>query len=300
MYVIDERDPVVRTYQRIFPELFRPLSEMPEELRAHLRYPVPMLDLQADVLREYHLVDVAAFYAQEAVWAIPTQIYRDRTERVTPAYAVLPLPGSRRPEFLLTIPFVARQRQNMTALLVARNDPPRYGELILFELPPQLSVPGPQQAEAYIDADPEISQQLSLWKQGGSDVVRGNLVLVPVDSTLIYLEPLYLEAEEGAIPQLERVILVAGRQPVMRPNVAGAVTALSEEPLLAEAAPQGRGVPGAPLPGAGEDTVLRRARELLERAEAELRAGDWSAFGRSWRELNELLRGPSEQGGEGG
>jgi uncharacterized membrane protein (UPF0182 family) len=179
---------------------------------------------------------------------------------------------------------------------LARNDPERYGERILYQLPRDVLVPGPQQVESLIEQDPEISQQLSLWRQGGSTVSRGHLVVLPIDSTLVYVEPLFLEATTAAIPQLARVILTAGPRSVMAPSLAGAVAAL----LVPGAAGEGTGAPvaagarpaGAAPPGAARDP-LGEARRLLERADAQLRAGDLSGFGRSWAELRELLRAPA-------
>jgi uncharacterized protein len=294
LYVVDPEDPVLRTYARVFPELFLPITEMPPELRRHLRFPAPLFALQAAVLQEYHLRDARAFYNRDDVWQIPTETYRDRPVTYEPYYAMLPLPGAEEREFLLTMPFVAAGRQNMTAMLIARNDPPYYGEQILFELPRDELIAGPQQVESLIDQDPAISEQLALWKRGGSDVIRGHIVIVPVDSTLVYVEPLFLEAQESAIPQLERVILASGRRVVMRPTAQSALAALfADEPIgderrgrtLAAAAPREIFAEEPPRP-----PTLDQARRLMEQAEAQLRAGDWAAFGQTWAELRAALR----------
>jgi uncharacterized membrane protein (UPF0182 family) len=289
-YVVDEQDPMLRTYRNIFPSLFRTLDEMPADLRNHLRFPAPLLALQARVLREYHLVEPAAFYSREAVWDIPTEMYRDQPQTSVPAYVMMPLPGAQQPEFLLSIPFVAAGRQTMTALLVARNDPPNYGEQILFELPREEGIPGPQQIESLIDQNPEISQQLSLWKRGGSDVIRGHLLVVPVDSSLVFVEPLFLVAQASAIPQLERVIAATGNQVAMRPTLSAAINAITgAEPAEAAAPPP---VPPSPAASTGTAarTRMRRALRLMERAEAQLRAGNWAGFGETWTELRDVLR----------
>jgi uncharacterized protein len=298
LYVVDADDPVLRTYARIFPDLFLPVSEMPPELRRHLRFPTPLFALQAAVLQEYHLRDARVFYNRDDVWQIPTETYRDRPITYEPYYAMLPLPGAAEREFLLSMPFVAAGRQNMTAMLVARNDPPNYGEQVLFELPRDELIPGPQQIESLIDQDPVISEQLALWKRGGSDVIRGHIVIVPVDSTLVYVEPLFLEAQESAIPQLERIILASGRRVVMRPTVQGALAALlGEDPIGDER----RGRALAAAPAAGQEVALAdptggaaldQARRLMEQAEAQLRAGDWAGFGQTWAELRSALRSP--------
>ena len=295
VYAVDPEDPMLRTYSRIFPGLVRPVEEMAPELRRHLRVPRSILRLQTQVLEEYHMLDARAFYAGEDVWALATENYRSEAVPVEPTYSMFPLPGSEEREFLLTVPFVSRGRQNMTALLVTRNDPPHYGEQILLELPRDVLVPGPQQIEAMIDQDPEISQQLSLWRQGGSDVVRGHLISVPHDSTILYVEPLYLVSESAAIPQLERVILSTGSEVVMSPTLEGAVSALlGTAPDSGAAEEESPDTPRTPQPeGPDASEVIGRARRLLEQAESQLRSGDWAAFGRTWEAIRALLEGAS-------
>lgn len=294
-YVVDPDDPILRTYSRIFPGLFAPVTEMPPELRRHLRFPAPLLSLQADILREYHLRDARAFYNREDVWAIPTETYRDVAVPFEPYYWLSTLTGSTEPEYLIASPFVASGRQNMTALLVTRNDPPHYGEQILYELPRDELIPGPQQIESLIDQDPAISEQLALWKRGGSDVIRGRIIVLPVDSTLVFVEPLFLEAQDHAIPQLERVVLASGRRVVMRPTLNGAIAALlGEDAPTDERRERGAAVerPAAREPAAAPlaDPELTRARQLLDQAESQLRAGDWAGFGTTWAELRGALR----------
>jgi uncharacterized protein len=300
LFVVDPTDPILRTYARIFPGLFSPIEEMPEGLQRHLRFPAALFGLQASILQEYHLRDARAFYNRDDVWQIPTETYRDRAIVYEPYYAMLPLPGTDTSEFLISMPFVAAGRQNMTAMLLTRNDPPHYGEQVLFELPRDELIPGPQQIESLIDQDPAISEQLALWKRGGSDVIRGHIVIVPVDSSLVYVEPLFLEAQESAIPQLERVILASGRRVVMRPTMSGALAALFEgapavderrAPALA-AAPVGPADPPRPGPGVAAPAEMDRARRLMEQAESQLRSGDWAGFGQTWAELRAALRTP--------
>jgi uncharacterized protein len=290
LFVTDPEDPILATYMRIFPDLVRPLDEMPEELREHLRYPVQMMDLQAQVLSAYHLLDPRAFYEQQDVWSLATEQYRGTPMTMEPRYAIFPLPGRDEPEFLLSVPFVARGRQNMTALLMTRNDSDAYGEQILYLLPRDVTVPGPQQVEAAIDQDPDISQQLSLWRRGGSDVARGHLIVVPVAGTLVYVEPLFLEAENAAIPQLERVILALGGRVVMESTFESAVAALLHGRAASPESEDTSTQEGPPPPDAG---AVAAARRFLEEADAYLRAGDWEGFGRSWEALREALSGPS-------
>lgn len=281
-------DPILRTYSRVFPGLVQPIDRMPADLRAHLKVPAALIALRASLLGEYHLTDARGFYEKEDVWSVGTENYRSEIIGIDPTFVMLPLPGQRDPEFLTMMPFVSPGRQNMTALLVVRNDGAAYGEQRLYLLPRDELVPGPQQIEARIDQDPEIAQQLSLWRRGGSEVIRGRLIVVPVDSTLLYVEPLFLEAQSAAIPQLERVIVAHGGRVAMRPTLAEAFAAIlgladqPEEEAPTEAA-------GAAQPAVRPE-ALERARTLMERAEAELRAGDWAAFGRTWEALRAALR----------
>jgi uncharacterized protein len=301
VYAVDPEDPILRTYARILPGLVRPLEEMPTSLQRHLRVPPSILEVQSRLLGEYHLRDSRNFYTKDDVWNVATENYRNEAVPVRPTYAMLPLPGQEEPEFLLMVPFVARGRQNMTALYIVRNDPPHYGERILYELRRDEQIPGPQQIEAMIDQDPEISQQLSLWRQGGSDVVRGHLIVVPIDSTMLYIEPIFLVAQNQAIPQLERVIVATSRRVVMRPTLAAAVSALLGQEVLAPgtgavtAAPRPTQEPGVPAPR--DNATLQRARVLLREAEEQLRAGDLTAFGRPWERLREALGGNSSPPG---
>ena len=288
LYRVDENDPILDTYSRIFPDLIRPGEEMPEALRAHLRFPIQLMLVQAQVMGSYHLQDPRAFYGQEDVWSVATEQYRGTPASMEPTYSMYPLPGSSESEFLLSVPYVARGRQNMTALLVTRNDAPNYGQQILYLLPRDELIQGPQQIEAMIDQDPEISQQLSLWRRGGSDVIRGHLMIVPVEGSLVYVEPLFLEAANAAIPQLERVILAGSGRVVMEPTFTSAVAAL----LRGQSGPPAdSGAVSTPLPGpiAGESESMQRARTLMSQAEALLRAGDWAGFGQTWEELQETL-----------
>lgn len=290
LYRVDAEDPILTSYERIFAGLVRPIEEMPAELREHLRYPVPLMQLQAQVLGAYHLQDPQAFYAQQDVWSIASVQVRGTPATMEPTYAIYPLPGADQAEFLLSVPFVSRGRQNMTALMVTRNDPPHYGEQRLYLLPRDELIPGPQQIEAMVDQDPEISQQLALWRRGGSDVVRGNLMVVPIGGSLIYLEPLFLEAENAAIPQLERVLLARAGRVVMEPTLASAAAALLGAAPARAGTASGSPEPQqeAALPNADPGAVLR-ARRLLDQAEALLRAGDWAGFGRALQALREEL-----------
>ncbi len=287
LYAIDPSDPILRTFERVFPGLVQPLDSMPLPLRRHLRYPAALLQIQADILDAYHLNSAADFFAGQDVWAVANEAGAEGVPRpYMPTFLLAPMPGDSQPEFLLTMPFVARQRHNMTALLIARNDPPHYGEVTLLELPRDQQVPGPTQVHALIEQDAQISQALSLWRQAGSTVDVGHLRLVPVDSGFLYVLPLYLSAKEGAIPILGRVVVSDGRAVALGTTLETATEALSKGapgslPQLEETGPPGL-TPGLDWPA--------RALELMKDAEDRLRTGDWAGFGTAWNRLRGYLR----------
>jgi uncharacterized membrane protein (UPF0182 family) len=226
-YLADPSDPVARVYARIFPGLFQPLSELPPSLRAHLRYPVDLFEVQAHVYATYHMRDPQVFYNREDSWAVANEIFADRPQPVEPYYVTLRLPGaeSARPEFVLILPMTPQRRDNMVAWLAARNDPPHLGELWVFTFPKDRVVFGPMQIESRINQDPSISQQLTLWNQQGSRVIRGNLLVVPVQRSLLYVEPLFLQAERSQLPELRRVVVTHGPRVAMAPTLEEALAA---------------------------------------------------------------------------
>ncbi len=317
IYVVQPDDPVLATWRRAFPGLFAPLDEMPAGLQEHLRYPRSLLSTQADLLTAYHMRDAEVFYYRQELWSVGREVYDSRPVTVEPYYLVMPFPGdeeSEEEEFLLTVPFTPRDRDNLSAYLIARSDPGHFGELWLFEQANTEQVFGPRQIEVQIDQDSEISQQLSLWRQQGSRAVRGHLLLVPIEGFLLYVEPLFLVAEDeaGAAPGLRRVIAAAGDRVAMAPTLEGALRALLsgmredvEEPATGEAgAVAGEGPSADRSPAEAE--ALDRIRELLEEADRALRDGDLSRFGELWRQIRETATeadagpGPSEEPEDGG
>jgi uncharacterized protein len=288
-YIADPADPVLATWRRVFPGLFKPLAAMPADLRAHIRYPEDLFLIQAQLYRAYHMDAPEVFYNREDLWQFPRQptgldgINTAGDSRMAPYYIIMRLPGEARAEFFLMLPMVPSQRQNMIAWLAARCDAPDYGKLIVYEFPKEKLVYGPFQIEARINQNTEISQQLSLWNQMGSRVIRGNLLVVPIENSILYVTPLYLRAETGQLPELKRVIAAYGDRVVMEETLAGALAALFKEtaPLPS--------LPGA-APSAGPaDARGRAALEHYERALERLKAGDWSGFGAELDALKPLL-----------
>lgn len=283
-----EDDPILATYRGIFPGLIQPLSAMPRALRSHLRYPTLYLLAQAEILKEYHVDDPQAFYAGQDHWQLP-QGFGTANATYRPIHSLLRLPGEEELEFLLPMPFIARGRQNMTALLLARSDEPRYGELLLLDLPRDQQVPGPNQVAAMMEQDPAISPQLSLWRQAGSDVNLGYLRVLPLDHSFLYVQPIFLSARERSIPELARVVVSDGRSVMMGTSLEEAARLLHSPAARTRPAEPPSVGGSAPRPPASGDWS-RRALQLLEQAEQRLRSGDWAGFGESWNALRTLLR----------
>lgn len=292
-YAMDEADPMLETYRRVFPGVFHPAAQMPQPLRGHLRYPELAFLTQAEILQEYHLDRPETFYAEQDVWARPQETApAGGTRAYGPTYALLPVPLDEGVEYLTTLPFLARDRENMTAVLMARNDPQRYGELMLVEMPRDRQVPGPGQVQAMIEQDPVIAPELSLLRQRGSGVDMGHLRVVALDSTIVYVQPLFLSAEANAIPELWRVVVSDGQRITMAPSLHGALAAL-DLPAGARARPR-RGTTPATAPATS--SWSRRALDLLESAEARLREGDWAGYGQMLEELRRVLESANEGG----
>ncbi|MFO7892645.1 MAG: UPF0182 family protein [Longimicrobiales bacterium] len=281
-YAVDD-DPLLRTYRRVFPDLFEPLDSMPPSLRRHMVYPELALQVQAEILLEYHLQRAEPFYAGQDVWERPQESAPSGgTRDVGPVYGLLPVPLERDVEYVGAMPFIARGRQNMTAFLVVGNDGPRYGDLTLYEFPRDQQIPGPGQVQAVIEQDPVISSELSLLRQRGSGVSMGRVRIVPLDSAVVYIQPLFLSAEENPIPELWRVVASDGRSVAMAETLRDAMEGLALP--LEEGA--GRMRSGEPRPVA---VWPRHALELLETAEERLRAGDWEGYGRTLETLRSFL-----------
>jgi uncharacterized membrane protein (UPF0182 family) len=298
-YRVDEEDPLLEAWSRVFPGLILPLDEMPRVLQGHIRYPRLLLETQAGVLLRYHLATAPRFHAQQDVWALPQELAQGtRPVSYRPEYGLYRLPGEAEREFLLTTVFVPAGRQNLTAILAARCDPERYGELLLYDIPVEEQVQGPRQVEALVEQDPIISQQFSLWRQGGSQVWSGHLHVVPVGRNILYLEAIFLAAEADAIPELRRFVVSDGRRVAMEPTLSEAIRALAvaggqeEEVLPTERSAEDRASSPARWP--------QEALDLLDQAESRLRGGDWTGFGDALEQLRVLLRnlsGGSDQGG---
>lgn len=298
-YVIDPGDPLIQTYARIFPSLFTPIGKMPADLRRHIRYPIGLFSLQALVYATYHMTDPTVFYNKEDLWAIPKRKLDGRFVPMEPYYTIMKLAGAgskegrtRREEFILMIPFTPANKKNMIAWMAARCDDPNYGKLLVYNFPKQRLVYGPQQIDNRIDQAPEISEQLSLWDQTGSRVIRGSLLVIPVEDSILYIQPLYLEAQGGGLPELRRVIAGYGNRIVMEENLEAALAGIFGG--YRGAGPR-RGRPAAPPAGSPNAELARRAARAFEDGKAALQKNDWQGYGRAMAELERLLREMEKQ-----
>ena len=209
-YIMDKNDPIIRVWDKIFPGLFKTKDEMPKSLLAHIRYPTDLLLIQGTVYEKYHMTDPTVFYNQEDLWVRATEQYYNHTQPVEPYYVMWQLPDSKKQQFVLMLPFTPKNRQVLNGWMAAMCDPDDYGEILAYQFPKDKTVIGPQQVETKIDQDSFLSGQLSLWNQRGSNVIRGNVLAIPVNNTLFYVEPIYLQAETAAYPEMRLVVVMHG------------------------------------------------------------------------------------------
>jgi len=287
-YLKDPHDPIIKTYQKIFPGMFQPLEELREDIRKHIRYPHRLFFLQAKLFGAYHMRDPRVFYNQEDLWEIPRSLKSDR-RYMKPYHTIMKLPGEKKAEFILMIPFNPARKHNLAAWMCVRCDPEHYGEMLVYRFPKQKLVYGPQQIESRINQDPEISRQLSLWDQRGSRVILGTLLIIPIEGNLLYVQPLYLKAESGQIPELKRVIVAYENEIRMGRTLEEALEAIfgpktrEKKPQVSKPTPEKASLPG-----------LEPLRELYRKAQEALRKGDLEEFGRLWHRIGKSL-GLSEQ-----
>ncbi len=328
-YVIDKEDPVIKSYIAIFPELFKPIEQMPSNLKKHIRYPKDLFKVQADIYRTYHMKDPQVFYNQEDLWQIPDEIYGNSPQKMEPYYIILRLPKEPKGEFVLMIPFTPSSKQNMIAWMAARCDLHNYGTLIVYKLPKEKLVFGPMQIEARVDQQTNISKELTLWGQRGSTVIRGNLLVIPIRETFIYVEPIYLVAKQSeteppmqeptqqrrtlmrrqktqvttvsqaglsrnnaALPELKRVIVAFGNHLIMSKNLDSALRSLLGK---GEFTPLRQRPSSAGGPSPSMTDMARQALEHYNKAMEHLRAGNWAGYGKEQKIVQQILHKIAEQ-----
>lgn len=292
-YVTDADDPLIQAWARIFPDLFTPLDEMPASIREHRRYPEELFRVQSEIYRVYHMQNPNTFYNQEDVWQIPSETLEvGRRLPMEPYYVIMRLIDEEEAEFILILPFTPVGRDNLIAWMAGRSDDPSYGQLVVYEFPKEELIYGPSQIEALIDQNPEISAQLSLWSQRGSEVIRGNLLVIPIGKSLLYVEPLYLRAESSQLPELKRVIVSSGGDVAWAETFEGALARLFAAPVVAGTQP-----PTSPEASISPPVVVtpevaalaRSAMQHWEVAQEALRAGDWAKYGEELKALQAAL-----------
>ncbi len=331
LYVTEPSDPIIQTYAKIFPHLLTPFDEMPSSLRAHIRYPEDLFSVQAEMYRTYHMKEPQVFYNKEDLWTIPNELFFEQQQPLPPYYVIMRLPGEPKEEFVLMLPFTPRNRDNTNAWLAARSDGDNYGKLVAFTFPKDKLVFGPAQIEARVNQDSNIAEQFTLWSRSGSTILRGNLLMIPIGQSNLYVEPVFLQSQTSQLPELRRVIVANGNDIAMEPTLEDALAVvlgrqaatvpLVELPPEGQVPPATGGTPQAETtpvptielppspvptpvppvtPAVGEDlpTLARQAEAAFERAQAALQRSDFAAYGDELKQLEELLRRIVELTGE--
>ncbi len=282
-YVIDSADPVIQTYRKMFPEIFLDFSEMSDDLKSHLRYPEDLFRIQAEIYSLYHMKDPNVFYNKEDVWVVPDEIYRGNRQQMIPYYIIMKLPGESKEGFIMMLPFTPKGKENMIGWMAAKSDFPEYGKLTVFQFSKQELIYGPMQIEARIDQDTEISQKITLWSQSGSSVIRGNTLVIPIENSIIYIEPLYLEAtERGTLPELKRVILAYGNQITMQESLDQAIDAVfGITPPSTAPAPTNQTA----------EQILIQISDLYNQAQQALKEGNLTRYAEYMDNIGSILKG---------
>ncbi len=282
-YVMDPNDPVLAAYRRAFPGVFMDLNQLSADLKTHLRYPEDLFSIQADQYRTFHMTVPQVFYNREDLWVLPQENYSGTVAPMKPYYILMKLPGSDQLEYLLMTPFTPQKRNNMISWLAARCDFPEYGKMLFYQLPKEKLIYGPMQIEAMIDQNTTIAQQLTLWDQKGSRVIRGNLIAVPIENSFMYVVPVYLTAEGTDFPQLKRVIVISGDKVAMEPTLDQAIQSVF-----------GTQQPQNPAQAPRRQPELGQARAQFDEVQKAMQQGDWGKFGKAMDALKRSLVGPAQ------
>ncbi|MGE5416684.1 MAG: UPF0182 family protein [Acidobacteriota bacterium] len=286
-YQADSVDPLIRSYASIFPGMFKPIAKMPTSLKEHLRYPEDMFTVQTEMYSIYHMSDPDLIYSKEDKWNIPTEIFgaERKTENVQPYYVIMQLPGEVKPEFILMMPYTPKGKDNMISWFCARSDQENYGKLKVFDFSKQEMIYGPMQVESRIDQNADISQQLTLWSQKGSQVIRGNLLVIPVKNSIMYVEPIYLKSETSQIPELRRIIVAYGDKVVMEPTLQEALISIfgqnGQQPVIE--------TPTATNPQETLGDIAKEAKTYFDQAQNSMKNGDWAGYGANIKKVGESI-----------
>lgn len=303
LYITDEHDPLIKTYARIYPGTMKSLSEMPAGLREHLRYPEDIFRIQTDVYATYHMDRPQMFYNKEDMWAVATVGKSKEAETphsMEPYYTIMKLPGENKEEFILMLPFTPQRKDNLASWMVARADGEHYGRLLVYRFPKQKLIYGPMQIVARINQDAEISRQITLWNQRGSEVLLGTLMIIPIKESLIYVQPLYLRAETGKIPELRRVIVVGENRIVMESTLEACLARIFNTTISSDTVPTNTVAESTPAlqsqpSNQGDQSLAKQARQHYDNAIKAQRDGDWARYGEEIKQLGAVLHKMSKE-----
>lgn len=293
-YIVDDSDPLIKCYANMFPGLFKPMSEMSDTLQHHLKYSTTLFEVQTEIYQRYHMKNPTVFYNKEDVWSISNELYGNQTTKMEPYFVNMRLPGSNQLEFLLMRPFTPTQKQNMVSWLAARNDGDNYGKLVLFKFPKQSTIYGPMQVESRISNDSEISQNLNLWDQQGSSVIRSNLLVIPIKNSILYVEPIYLTTNnENSLPEVVRIVVAYKDKIVMARTLDDALSQLFGTDFRTE---------GVTVEDEGNssfltyDEIIEELKAAYQNAKTAQQEGDWSSYGLYMDQLEQAIGKLSKTG----
>jgi uncharacterized membrane protein (UPF0182 family) len=289
IYMSDSTDPIIQSFAKIFPQVFKPLDAMPDDLRGHVRYPQDLFTIQAQVYATYHMQDPQVFFNKEDLLSIPRRTIEGRERDMEAYHTIMRLPGEDKEEFILLLPFTPNKRDNMRSWLAARSDGKNYGKLTALEFPKAKLVYGPKQIDARIDQNTTISQQLTLWSQRGSQVLRGSLLAIPIEKSLLYVQPIYLAAEQGSLPELKRVVAAFGDRIAMEETLDQALQQIFGGKPAGES-PQAPAAAATAAPVKGDQSIARQALEHFQRSQELLKQGNWAGYGEELKRVENLLK----------
>lgn len=289
-YIADANEPLIRSYGQIFQDLFKPIEQMPASIRAHVRYPEMLFNIQAAMYQVYHMTDPQVFYNKEDLWAIPNDTSGDQPQPMEPYYVIMRLPGDSKGEFMLMLPFTPAKRQNLVGWMSAKSDGEDYGKRLVYRFPKDKLVYGPEQIHARLNQDPAISSQVTLLSQRGSSVLWGNLLVIPIQQSLLYVQPMYLLAEQSQIPQLKYVVVATANSIVMQQTLPDALSRVfSGLGTLPPTTTTTTTTTGTTTPGLGIAALVSQANDHYNKAQEALKVADWATYGAEMKALQQVL-----------
>ncbi|NQY74206.1 MAG: UPF0182 family protein, partial [Candidatus Margulisbacteria bacterium] len=289
-YIVDPKDPLIQTYSKIYGHLFKPFDQMPAGLQAHIRYPKDLFHVQANLYSTYHMTNPQVFYNKEDLWNIPSEIYGESEQRMNAYYMVTKLPDDEADSFILMLPFTPTNKNNMIGWMGAKCDLNEYGKLTVFKFPKDRTIYGPMQIESRIDQDTDISQKLTLWGQMGSRVIRGNLMVVPIEQSLIYVEPIYLQATSSKLPELKRVIFAYNNQIEMKENLYTAISSVFDGAQFESSEDDTNKLSSSSKPTGSLKAIVHTLRQHFNAFKQAAKSNDWALFGKKLGQVDDSIK----------